>query len=96
MGFSKPPRLRLERWALTPPFHPYRHSQVEPEFTGGIFSVALSIGTPYGVTLRVYPAAADLHPSNWLRGIAPSGVRTFLSHRLKRDGSDSPPFQNRD
>src|SRR5437868_15042050 len=23
MGFSVPPRLRLERWALTPPFHPY-------------------------------------------------------------------------
>jgi hypothetical protein len=24
MGFSVPPRLLLERWALTPPFHPYR------------------------------------------------------------------------
>ena len=23
MGFSVPPRLRLERWAFTPPFHPY-------------------------------------------------------------------------
>jgi len=23
MGFSVPPRLRLERWALAPPFHPY-------------------------------------------------------------------------
>ena len=23
MGFSVPPRLRLARWALTPPFHPY-------------------------------------------------------------------------
>ena len=23
MGFSVPPRLLLERWALTPPFHPY-------------------------------------------------------------------------
>ena len=23
MGFSVPPRSRLERWALTPPFHPY-------------------------------------------------------------------------
>src|SRR2546430_4185261 len=22
MGFSVPPRLRLERWALAPPFHP--------------------------------------------------------------------------
>jgi len=24
MGFFMPPRLRLGRWALTPPFHPYR------------------------------------------------------------------------
>jgi hypothetical protein len=24
MGFSVPPCLRSERWALTPPFHPYR------------------------------------------------------------------------
>ncbi len=24
MGFSVPPRLLLERWAFTPPFHPYR------------------------------------------------------------------------
>jgi len=33
MGFSVPPRLRLERWAFTPPFHPY------PRFfrnTGGL------------------------------------------------------------
>jgi len=28
-----------DRWALTPPFHPY-------PFWGGIFSVALSVGFP--------------------------------------------------
>ncbi len=31
-----PPLLPWERWALTPPFHPYR-------LHGGIFSVALSV-----------------------------------------------------
>jgi hypothetical protein len=28
MGFSVPPRLLLERWALTPPFHPYRQPKL--------------------------------------------------------------------
>ncbi len=53
MGFSVPPRLRLERWALTPPFHldhcPCEHEQ------GSLFSVALSVGTPHGVASRVHP-----------------------------------------
>src|SRR6266478_1227117 len=52
MGFSVPPRLRLERWALTPPFHPYRPQLVRAR-VGGLFSVALSIGTPHGVAFRV-------------------------------------------
>jgi hypothetical protein len=45
MGFSVPPRLLLERWALTPPFHPYRplaqaavcflwHFPSNPDFPG--------------------------------------------------------------
>src|SRR5712692_1535121 len=55
-GFTVPRALPLERWALTPPFHPYRtrptdreRSQVWPELAhssgraGGIFSVALSV-----------------------------------------------------
>ena len=57
MGFSVPPRLRLERWALTPPFHPYRRFS---RTTGGIFSVALSVGTPRGVASRVYLAVSHL------------------------------------
>jgi len=36
MRLALPFRYRKTRWALTPPFHPYR-------FTGGIFSVALSV-----------------------------------------------------
>ena len=52
MGFSVPPCLRLERWALTPPFHPYPALLPGP---GGIFSVALSVGAPRGNASRVYP-----------------------------------------
>ncbi len=41
-----PPLLPVVRWALTPPFHPYR-------LAGGIFSVVLSIALPLpGVTRR--------------------------------------------
>lgn len=55
-GFAVPPLLPAERWALTPPFHPYQMSLpledvpevflgpvTEAERTGGLFSVALSV-----------------------------------------------------
>ena len=58
MGFSVPPRLRLERWALTPPFHPYPALVAE---AGAVcFSVALSVGTPHGIASRVYLTASLL------------------------------------
>jgi hypothetical protein len=95
MGFSVPPRLRLERWALTPPFHPY------PRFfrnTGGLFSVALSVGTPRGIASRVYPPASRSRRGGiGPRGYAASRPLVFgLSSPIPplRDGSDSPPFQN--
>ena len=50
MGFVVPPSLRSERWALTPPFHPYRDVRSRSDridsatgHRGGIFSVALSL-----------------------------------------------------
>ena len=49
MGFTMPRRLLSERWALTPPFHPY------PTVSDGLFSVALSVKTPLGALARVYP-----------------------------------------
>ena len=71
MGFSVPRRLLGGRWSLTPPFHPYPRRL---RSAGGLFSVALSVGTPRGVAARVYPNWYELG----LRGIAPYGVRTFL------------------
>jgi len=40
VGFAVPPPLLEARWALTPPFHPCRPSR---SWTGGLFSVALSL-----------------------------------------------------
>jgi hypothetical protein len=51
MGFSVPRRLRFARWALTPPFHPYQNRLRN---SGGMFSVALSVGTTRAVAARVY------------------------------------------
>src|SRR5262250_3998650 len=54
-GFSVPRLSPNERWALTPPFHPYLRNQLRDvlqvslldatalDFTGGFFSVALSV-----------------------------------------------------
>ena len=71
MGFSMPRRLLDGRWALTPPFHPYLRDRSRD---GGLFSVALSVGEPFGCSSRVYPGPQGAR----LRGIAPCGVRTFL------------------
>ncbi len=38
LGFALPSSLPMTRWALTPPFHPYRNFRY-----GGLFSVALSV-----------------------------------------------------
>jgi len=41
VGFTVPLPLPVARWALTPPFHPYRGRS-----RGGLLSVALSLGSP--------------------------------------------------
>ena len=75
MGFSVPPRLRLERWALTPPFHPYPAEAGRSVFCGTVRRQASRHCLP-----RVsFPTEAER-----LRGIAPFGVRTFLLHRRFR------------
>lgn len=69
MGFAVPPCLRLARWALAPPFHPYPGRS-----RGGLFSVALSVNPPSRVDC---PSVSPAEPG--LRGIVSCGVRTFLS-----------------
>jgi len=121
MGFSVPPRLRLERWALTPPFHPYpalseivsRTSRPDELLSvewrahfgfrksGAVCFLWHCPSGPERIrsTSRVYPAARLSHRGrsggSRLRGIAPSGVRTFLPPENLR-GSDPPPFQNQE
>jgi len=51
MGFTMLFRSPGKRWALTSPFHPY------PTESGGIFSVALSLGLP--------PVVVSDHPALW-------------------------------
>ena len=95
MGFAMPPCLRPERWALTPPFHPYPSEISNFEIpAGGLFSVALSMETPRGVVLRVYPAAPSCvgpqvtrHRALWCSDFPPLPAFTARS--------DSPPFRNR-
>jgi hypothetical protein len=63
-GFAVPPSLLAERWALTPPFHPYLHSVPCEDIlkvflqaitgirdAGGMFSVALSVNSSTGFSL---------------------------------------------
>jgi len=74
-GFSVPPSLRQERWALTPPFHPYRLMQARDwrfVFCGTIRRDVSRHRLPY------------ISPGNpELRGILPYGVRTFLPLQVK-------------
>jgi hypothetical protein len=90
MGFSVPPRLRSERWALTPPFHldprSCCHGRRQSVFCGTIRRDASQRRLP-----RV--SSPTENRSGRLRGTAPFGVRTFLPP-AERLGSDSPPFQD--
>jgi len=65
VGFTLPPMLPPARCALTAPFHPYlAFSGSRRKRNGGIFSVALSVGSrPPGVTW---------HPALWSPDFPPS------------------------
>ncbi len=56
VGFTEPHRSPGVRWSLTPPFHPYQ-PLLRGGTAGGLFSVALSRGSP-----RV---AVNDHPALW-------------------------------
>src|SRR5271167_3936925 len=63
MGFIVPRRLPSGRWALTPPFHPYR-AALRPR--GGMFSVTLSIDRDFRPgPPRLFPRHAALWCSDF-------------------------------
>ncbi len=77
IGFTMPRRLPFERWALTPPFHPY----LFPCGGGGIFSVALSVTTcvvprlaagilPYGVRTFLTDCSVRMRVYDCYRNVA--------------------------
>ena len=87
-GFTMPPASLRERWALTPPFHPYRTASRQAGQTeclphtndlqqGGLFSVALSLN------------GSMFRPIRWALPMALScGGRTFLGAELLFAQSD--------
>src|SRR5262249_13407181 len=83
MGFSVPPRLLLERWALTPPFHPC----LRPKPAAVLFSVALSVKRLFGLPPACIPGQTGVtrHHALWCSDFPPPA----------HAGSDPPPFQNR-
>jgi hypothetical protein len=61
VGFTLPRLLPGARWALTPPFHPYRHAMRR---AGGLLSVALSLRSPSpGVTRHRFSVKPGLSSS---------------------------------
>lgn len=95
MGFAMPPRLRLERWALTPPFHPYQSLLKEPW---------LAVSSLWHFPLKRLAASspACIPRSAFLRR-QPQVTRhralrcSDFPPRLDRSRqSDSPPFQNQE
>src|SRR3712207_2011321 len=73
VGFTEPHRSPGVRWSLTPPFHPCQRRTA-----GGLFSVALSRGSP-----RV--AVGD-HPALWSPDVP---RRRGLPHRRDRPADSS-------
>jgi hypothetical protein len=80
MGFSVPPRLRLERWALTPPFHPYPacNFKLKSQARRFLFCGTVRRDASRHRLPRVSRSPPSFVSSHRLRGIAPFGVRTFL------------------
>ena len=82
MGFSVPPRLRLERCALTAPFHPCRR------WSGGGLSFCGTVRRPaFQRAARVYLRLS--------RSYAASRPAVFGLSSPGRAGSDPPPFRSR-
>jgi hypothetical protein len=88
LGFAEPPLLPAVRWALTPPFHPYRgdRSPRRSVFCCAVRHAQLALCMP-----RRYLAACPVEPGlSSKSGIAPRGA-----HHTRRDhpADDFPCLQ---
>ena len=84
MGFVVPPFLRLERWALTPPFHPYPSSLLRVK-KGGLFSVTLSVT---GARAHSPRNACARHAALWCPDFPP--VRDFREETRRATAPGRP------
>src|ERR1700729_2073054 len=90
VGFAVPPALPPARCALTAPFHPYRLHPL-PDGAGGLFSVALSLGS--------HPPDVIRHRLSMEPGLSlPNNLSVSLerpSGRLTQEGMGSlaPPVK---
>jgi len=65
----------------------------ERRYNGGIFSVALSVGTPPGVASRVYPSNAELGTRNAEKSprfVTNSALESYAASRPMVFGLSSP------
>ncbi len=95
-GLAMPPALPPARCALTAPFHPCRRSGPCGPRTGGLLSVALSLGSPPPDVIRrrirlepgLSSASSGGRPADWLtRAYGPNQRR---SSGIERAGWNAP------
>ena len=78
-GFTVPVLLPGPRWALTPPFHPYRYRS-----PGGLLSVALSLGSRRaGITRRLVSMEPGLSSCPLQNKQLPGHLVTLVIYRDK-------------
>jgi len=74
--------LPVVRWALTPPFHPY---PADSHRQGGLFSVALSVGS--------HRPVINWHPALWCPDFPPRVSSPRLPNSLARRHNISKPLK---
>jgi len=82
VGFALPLALPLMRCALTTPFHPYQYDNQQILPNGGIFSVALSVGSRRPDVIW--------HPALWSPDFPQSRIVAPIKSRATKSGSRSP------
>ncbi len=109
MGFSVPPRLRLERWALTPPFHPCRSEISNLKFEISerrfVFCGTFRRDASRRLLPRVSQRARKLTRLHRVAAGQAFAAASYAASRplvfglssppSQRARSDPPPFQNR-